>query len=168
MKSILDIVKRQSGQARAAILLATVVVSVTPFFLASRYAPLHGGLSNKALAAYDASDRAELLQEMSAAERTRHGRAVRDLLTRDPENFLNLAGDDLVMALSAPVLKRVDGNTQVWQYRSGVCVLDVFIQEKGVVHYEMRTPGKAVLRAVPKSGKPAPDSGSCMRTLTRI
>ena len=169
MKKFTNIIRQQSGQARVAILLATMFVALMPFFLASTYSPLHGGLSNKALAAHDASDRAVLMQDMSRAERARYGRTVRELLVRDPDAFLNLVEGDLAMALSVPSLKRTDGSVQIWQYRSGVCVLDVFLQDDSVVHYEMRGPGKAVLRAVPaKSGKLAPDSVSCMKALVRI
>ena len=165
MKVFIDIIRRQSGQSRLAILSATVLVAVLPFFLASAYSPFPGGLSNKAMAAYDASDRTQILRGMGNFERTRYGRTVRDLLAKNSDAFLEMVGGDLELALSMPSLKRTDGPMQIWQYRSGVCVLDVFLQENNVVHYEMRSPGKAVLRAVSKSGEKMPDNAACMKTL---
>ena len=148
-----------------AILSATVLVAVLPFFLASEYSPFPGGLSNKAMAAYDASDRTQILRGMDDAERARHGRTIRDLLAKNPDSFLEMVADDIELALSIPSLKRTDGPMQIWQYRNGVCVLDVFMRENNVVHYEIRSPGKAVLRAVSKSGEKLPDNEVCMKAL---
>ena len=162
----------QSGQTRVAVLLATVLLAMMPFWLAGSYSPLPGSLSNKALAASDATGREQALQGMSGSERVRYGRAVRDRLLKDTDSFLSMSGGDLALVLSVPALQRRDGVSQVWQYRSGVCVLDVFLQDDNVVHYEVRSPGKAVLRAASKSGKPSlpagPDNSACLKALVSI
>lgn len=171
MKKISGILRQQSGQARIAILLATALAALLPFLLANDNSPLPHGFSNKAEAAYDAAGR--IPEDALAAGREtirgrqQYGRAVRSRLERDPAAFLDLGEADLIAALSHPSLKRTDGAAQMWQYRSGVCVLDVFMQDGNIVHYEMRSPGKAVLRAATKTGAPAPDRMACIRTLTR-
>lgn len=156
--------RKNRPQVRATILLATVLIALFPFWLANTH---HGSISNKALGAADATVRARLLQDMDSADRNRYVRIFRDRLLQDPETFLTMGESDLAMVFSRPSLKRIEGNTQIWQYRSGVCVLDLFIDNGHVVYYEMRRPGKAVLRGTDNPGAAA-DQPACLKTIIRI
>jgi len=172
MKKLSHIIRQQSGQTRLAILLATVLVSLAPFWLASGHTALQGWLSNKALAATDATGRVEILQNMAEPDRKRHAGAVRAFLIKSPESIMGLSAEDVVMALSQPGLKRVDGEVQAWQYRGKNCVLDVFFSmQGGVVYYEMRAHAMAVMLPVTKkdaAADPAVDHMSCLKGLTSI
>lgn len=161
--------RKSPEQVRATILLATVILALFPFWLANGHGSLSHSLSNKALGAADAAVRARLLQDMSGGERSRYGRMVRDRLFEDPDSFLKMGGEDIAMVFSRPSLKRIEGDTQIWQYRSGVCVLDLFIDGGNVVYYEMRRPGKAVLRGpADKALGGVPDPSACLKAIIRI
>lgn len=157
-----------------AIVTATLLLVLTPFWLAGTHAPFHGSLSNKALAAADASGRAQILEGMSKTERAQYAREIRNKILNDPSSVAGLGDIDIALALQPPELQRKDGPVQVWQYRSGVCVLDVFLQGGNVVHYEMRNPGKAVLRGVSKNEdrgggeSQEPDHSTCLKTIIGI
>lgn len=164
-KARLFLRRKSPEQVRATILLATVLIALFPFWLANSH---NSSLSNKALGAADAAVRARLLQDMNGGERSRYSRIVRDRLLKDPDSFLKMGGDDLAMVFSPPSLRRVEGDTQIWQYRSGVCVLDLFIDGGNVVYYEMRRPGKAILRGTGNNPGAAPDRAACLKTIIRI
>ncbi|HEY8192223.1 MAG TPA: hypothetical protein VIG74_07345 [Alphaproteobacteria bacterium] len=162
---------RKPGEARAAILVATLCVALLPFWLANRNDPEHAWLSNKAEASTDATPdaRAQYLQGMTERGRERYGRTVRETLFKKPDTILKLIGDDILLALAQPDLKRVDGAGQIWQYRSDSCVLDVFLQSGNVVHYEMRQREKAaLLPREQKTPSPVQNKAACLKTMVGI
>ena len=93
------------------------------------------------------------LKAMSDSERHRHAETLSGLLHDDPEVLGMLIGEELRLVLQQPGLSRADGPVQIWQYRSDLCVLDVYfsghVGDDGhfnrVVHYETRIRKKAKL-----------------------
>jgi hypothetical protein len=162
---------RKPGQTRVAILVATLCIALLPFWLANRSDPEHAWLSNKAEASTDATldARTQYLQGMTERGRERYGRTVRETLFKKPDTILNLIADDVLLALAQPDLKRVDGEGQIWQYRSESCVLDVFLQSGNVVHYEMRQREKAaLLPSEQKTPSPVQNKTACLKTMVGI
>lgn len=67
-------------------------------------------------------------------------------ISTNPQNVLTLTGKDIVIALKDPELIRRDLPTVIWQYRSDVCVLDIYfktqtldVTDVNAFHYEVRT-----------------------------
>lgn len=101
-----------------------------------------------------------VLAGMTPAELNRKGKLLRDMVRRDSSALKNMMDVDLRIAFGDPGLKREEGGVEVWQYRSGECVMDVYFQEPApthtggreiapldyahVVHYELRRRGKAL------------------------
>jgi hypothetical protein len=63
--------------------------------------------------------------------------------TATPEHYEGMRGPELVRLLGSPDFRRRDANAEVWQYRAGACVLDLFLYEEGgafrVVYAETRS-----------------------------
>jgi hypothetical protein len=61
---------------------------------------------------------------------------------RDPSRLLDLGQHDLSSILGKPAFIRRDMSAVVWQYRTDVCVLDLFLyeldQDLAVTYYEFR------------------------------
>lgn len=93
-------------------------------------------------------------------------RDIRQSVSANPENILDVSGRELMAVLDAPELVRTDKPTTIWQYRNAFCVLDIYFttQDKTAlrapaVHYEVRA-----------RGKDTPDSAvqnRCVRDLVR-
>lgn len=98
--------------------------------------------TNKALAATRAlAPEHSVFDNMSARERADYAHALSGLVFDDPETVYQLIGHDFLVMFREPDLKRHDGSTSIWQYRTDSCVLDVFFngQDNGpAVHYEIR------------------------------
>ncbi len=58
----------------------------------------------------------------------------------DPAELVGLNSDIVNDLLGAPALTRREGGAEVWQYRSDICVLDVFLYggPKQVEHVDLR------------------------------
>ncbi len=83
------------------------------------------------------------LSVLSQNELDKHARVVKDSITEDPALIASLRQQDIELALAKPDLVRVDGQTQVWQYRTQSCVLDIYwrgkdVTSKSASHYEFR------------------------------
>ncbi len=68
-----------------------------------------------------------------------------------PDNLLEVAARDVGVLLGMPEMVRFDAPTLVWQYRSDMCVLDIYFSaaneddlQAPVAHYEMRARGQDV------------------------
>lgn len=61
----------------------------------------------------------------------------------DPAALIGLAPEQIGETLGRPELQRLEPPAEVWQYRSGLCVFDLYLydQEEGrrAVHYEARS-----------------------------
>ena len=72
---------------------------------------------------------------------------------------------DITALFDAPPLRRAEGATQVWQYRTAGCVLDLYLQTAAVVHYEFRAREKAVLGQATPAAATFGDQAGCMDAL---
>lgn len=52
-------------------------------------------------------------------------------LAAAPERFQGLGSAELVQLLGAPDFRRRDAGAEIWQYRTGACILDLFLYEDG-------------------------------------
>lgn len=151
-----------SMSPRRAIFLFAVCLFLTPFVMAT--ASSHH-FSNTAMAAIGHG----YLDGMPAGDRLRYARAIHGKLDRNPEALLKLSGFDVRLAFVKPDLVRSDGDIEVWQFRTGDCVLDIFVSEDGkrndVIHYEMRTRDKAMLSSQEGDAQKSFDLGACMQNI---
>jgi hypothetical protein len=79
------------------------------------------------------------LSSMSKPQMFRYALSVQTAATQNPDVILSLSADDVKLMLAAPDLDRRDGAGAVWQYRTASCVLDVFMAEDRIKHYEFRS-----------------------------
>jgi hypothetical protein len=60
-----------------------------------------------------------------------------------PERYQGLRGAELVQLLGTPDFRRRDAGAEIWQYRAGACILDLFLYEDGgafhVIYAETRS-----------------------------
>ncbi len=68
----------------------------------------------------------------------------------NPDQLLGLSGDAVSEKLGKPALIRREGDAEIWQYRSPLCVLDLFLYGgvKQVEHVDLRNRGEATPKAV--------------------
>lgn len=92
------------------------------------------------------------------------GRALRQFVRSNPDNFLMLRGADVESAFDAPELAWAEFPGVVWQYRTDSCVVDVYfasmdedVSEAPVIHFEMRG----------RDGAEEIDAHSCLTGLVR-
>jgi hypothetical protein len=78
-------------------------------------------------------------------------RDLRQSISADPANILDVSGREIYAVLSQPEMVRTDSPTTVWQYRNSFCVLDVYFTTRDTtaarapaVHYEIRAREKDV------------------------
>ena len=70
-----------------------------------------------------------------------------------PSHLAGLYGDQVIGLLGPPGFKRKDDPAQIWQYRTKVCALDLFLYRAedgspyGVRHFEARSRGKETVSA---------------------
>ena len=68
---------------------------------------------------------------------------------------------DIARMLGRPDLLRRDGDAEIWQYRAGSCILDIFLYEEPggmrVAHADFRgnAPGRSCADAVASGRTPA-------------
>jgi len=79
------------------------------------------------------------LSAMSKPQMFRYAVSVQTAASQNPDVILSLSADDVKLMLAAPDLNRRDGAGAVWQYRTASCVLDVFMDEDQIKHYEFRS-----------------------------
>lgn len=69
-------------------------------------------------------------------------RPVKKLAPPDPGRLIGMGRDEVAGLLGPPAFRRRDDPALVWQYRSGTCILDVFLYRQGaaysVAHFEVR------------------------------
>lgn len=72
-----------------------------------------------------------------------NGMAAVTPVNDDPDQLLGMTPDSVDTLLGAPALVRRDGDAEVWQYRSDICVLDLFFygSVKQVEHVDLRDRG---------------------------
>lgn len=72
------------------------------------------------------------------------------------DRLVGLRAPQLAALLGRPDLRRRDGHAEIWQYRAGACVLDVFLYDENggprVAHAETRS------RAGPRSVAPCDEA----------
>lgn len=60
----------------------------------------------------------------------------------DPETLMGLSPNEVAAMMGQPELRREETPAQVWQYRTGTCVFDVYFYDQGgrqqVTYYEAR------------------------------
>lgn len=60
----------------------------------------------------------------------------------DPETLMGLSPNEVSAMMGQPELRRQEQPAEIWQYRTGTCVFDVFFYDQGgrqqVTHYEAR------------------------------
>lgn len=68
----------------------------------------------------------------------------------DPAKFVGMKANEIAAMLGEPSFRRRDPPAEIWQYRSGSCVLDLFLYSDGqekptyaVTHAEARQRGSA-------------------------
>ena len=68
----------------------------------------------------------------------------------DPQQLMGLDRAALNERLGEPALVRRDGDAEVWQYRAGRCVLDLFLYgvDKKVEHVDLRNRGEGSEKSV--------------------
>lgn len=167
---------RRRLRARGLVLAAAVLLALMPFWLAANGA-FRESVSNKAMAATNAAaiDGGPFRKFMSSADRGRRARALRQDIGGRPDEMLDLKEEDILLVFSVPALKRMDGATSVWQYRSPDCILDIYFtpgesarkgkEKTRVSWYELRGRDKAVLYPEDRPEGQAQDPDSCLRSL---
>ena len=121
----------------------------------------------RAYAASANSFAAAAMRNENAGLSSAHKRGLRQKLSANTDNILDLSGQEIYSIFSQPELIRTDAPTTIWQYRTAFCVLDIYYttREKTAlrapaVHYEIRARETGV-----------PDSAvqkSCVRDLVRV
>lgn len=79
------------------------------------------------------------LSDMSKPQMYRYALSVQSAAANNPDRILSLTAQDVRLILASPDLDRRDGAGAVWQYRTASCVLDVFMAENEIRHYEFRS-----------------------------
>ncbi len=93
-------------------------------------------------AAYGAS-----VPDMSAQSQQRYARKLRSKVKKNSQYLAKMHKYDVLVTFDEPELVRLDGSVSSWQYKSEVCVMDVFFaqnddktdeQANNVIYYEIR------------------------------
>ncbi len=74
----------------------------------------------------------------------------------DPNRLIGLEPDELAETLGTPELIRQEAPAEIWQYRIGACVFDIFLYDRRVAYLEARDRQAHVL-----------DTRSCLNQLLR-
>lgn len=103
--------------------------------------------------------------------RHRYSAMLRNILLRDSARLDGLHGAEIEALLGVPSFKRTDGPLHVWQYRSGACVLDLYVDSRApgqeVTHHELRVRDKVRLVAPQPVQVPA-DPAACFRSIVAL
>jgi hypothetical protein len=96
-----------------------------------------------------------------------HKRELRQKISANSNNILDLSGREIYSIFSQPELIRTDAPTTIWQYRTAACVLDIYYTTRETtalrapaVHYEIRAREKGIPDEAVKE--------TCMRDLVRV
>ncbi len=150
---------------RRVLLIFLCVLSLPVYYAGAHYAAMTV-LSNEAHAATRAmavtkEDRVPSYGTKILAHRLRS----------NPDVFVKLERQDVLALFDEPVLRRQEGQTHIWQYRSASCVLDIYFAPAEaaegfwpVVHYELRNRETAVLtRASTIVARATVDRPACLQ-----
>lgn len=111
------------------------------------------------------------LVEMDKAAIHRYREDMRALLVKEPEKIKMLLGQDFLLIMNTPDMERRDAMMTMWQYRSDVCVLDVYFKPAEdqdyapVMHYEIRQRQKAYFMEQEDGDAGKADLQSCMASI---
>lgn len=162
---------RRHGLCRTRLMIvgATLFLAFAPLGVMTGNNAVQAWLSNRAMAATDASvdEDVALREGMLTSRQKRIARSLRDAFGRKPESILGAKADDVLLALAAPGLLRREGMAQAWQYLVESCVMDVFLSDGVVVDFEVRGRNVAVLRPERAEKAPVPDAAVCMRKVAQ-
>lgn len=113
--------------------------------------------------AYVAEDSGRALTN---AESDRLGRQIAMQVRAEPDTLLRLKKKEVSLILDRPGLERAEGSMGVLQYRTDSCVLDLYIGDEAVTHYEMRTRGKVTDMRAHGAGEMSPQQKKdCIRNI---
>lgn len=113
--------------------------------------------------AYVAEDSGRALTE---TESGRLSRQIAMQVRAEPDTLLRLGKKEVSLILDRPGLERSEGNMGVLQYRTDSCVLDLYIGDEAVTHYEMRARGKVTDMRAHGAGEMSPqEKKDCIRNI---
>jgi len=105
---------------------------------------------------------------LSARERAHYASTLNGLIADQPDKILDLIGPDILVMYDEPDLQRQDGGFDIWQYRTDLCVLDVYLDNAAdtgmVMHYEVRPRKLAAFGAEGQHERQA-DHARCLQSL---
>ena len=127
-----------------AVLLACAFIFL-PFGIVSGVKLSNSIAANNAMAATRAmAPEHNVSDVLSDYERIQYAAALSGLVLDDPGTIHQLIGQDFIVMFNDPDLRRVEGESVIWQYRSASCVLDLYFEhdhdgkEGAAIHYEVR------------------------------
>lgn len=161
--------RRGLRRTRLVILAVTLFLAFAPLAVMTGNNAIQAWLSNRAMAATDASadEGAALREGFLTSRQKRMARSLRDAFGRKPESIVGAKADDVLLALAAPGLVRREGTAQAWQYLVESCVMDIFLADGIVVDFEIRGRNVAVLRPERVEKASAPDASVCVREVAK-
>lgn len=140
--------------------------SETPPLAAAR--PVATAASSEKKAVYNGVPVAESTTQPAPAQSASLPRAAAPALHTTSE-LVGLESTMVEQRLGSPALRRRDAPAELWQYRSPVCVMDVFLYSDGrsfkVMHVELhprspeQIPAPACLASFGEPHKPSPTAG---------
>lgn len=69
--------------------------------------------------------------------------------TADPDSLIGLGPQQIGEALGVPELQRHEPPAEIWQYRTQICVFDLYLYEEEdgnrAAHYEARSPSNGTI-----------------------
>ncbi len=72
------------------------------------------------------------LEALSQSELMRYVYALQENVADNPSFLKGLSDEKIALILAQPELKRTDSPTEIWQYRSEDCIIDIyFVQKSG-------------------------------------
>ncbi len=119
--------------------LSLILIAGLPFVMVSSFS-INKSVNQNAAYAYSSSQPAAHVQDGD-----RMVRHVAAQIKSNPEALLKMNGKQVAVIFSTPGLQRIEGDMDLWQYRTPSCVMDLYIADNGkgaVAHYEMRSRAK--------------------------
>lgn len=84
-----------------------------------------------------------ILTALTAGCATGGGGLLGSAATADPQSLIGLAPQQISEALGSPELQRREPPAEVWQYRTAICVFDLYLYEEAegsrAAHYAARS-----------------------------
>ncbi|PJB73778.1 MAG: hypothetical protein CO093_00060 [Alphaproteobacteria bacterium CG_4_9_14_3_um_filter_47_13] len=130
--------------------------------------------ANRALAATRAMtpEQETVRTAFSKNERKRYAAVLGKFVIGNPEKIYRLIDRDFLVMFHEPDLKRQDGETGIWQYRTESCVLDIYFGSaqqglRPVIHYEVRPRQMAEFISVNSLPGYKIDNAACLQEIYR-